>query len=290
MKNLVPILVFAIAFLPFKCLAAFERSTLKTALENGWISIAATGSGKAFNQAGLHLNIKNKTKKALQLTIDPALVFQPIDTAFQDLILPGETFVLLASSGESELDIQSFCGKSNARAPGRALVFHFAHQGDSTMIKVAQFINKYGLYNGTGQSAIWALTNYHNLSGIYDPANPTISNKLVALMAQLTGWPVPDYFKLYKTNTVAGEPVMEARILKIYSVFEWKLAVAKKLTLGIYNSSNKLIQPVMENKEFIKGGYKLTVEFEAENIAPGKYYIRLKNGNLVMKEQMVQLD
>ncbi len=270
--------------------AAIERSTLKTAFEAGQISITASGTGQCYHDKGLHLKLKNKTGNTLQLKVDPALIFRPLDTSYQDIILPGETIFAIAAHGETDIDLQSFCGKSYARAPGSNVNFNFYRQGDSTMIKVAQFINKYKLYNVTGQSAIWALTNTHNLSGLFDPSNAAISNKLIALMSQLTGWAVPEYYKHYRINTIAGEPALEQRVLKIYSVFEWKLSEPQKLNLGIYNSAGKLIQSVIDNESFIKGGYTLTVTFEAENIATGNYYIRLKAGNSVLKEQMVKLD
>lgn len=283
-------LLICLVLLPFAGKAAFVSSTLSAAIANDMITVVARGSGQSYHARGLHLKLKNRTATALQLKIDPALIFRPADTTYQDLILSGETIVAIPAKGEADIDLQSFCGKSYASAPGKHLPFTFYRQGDSIMIKTLQFINKYKLYDGLGQSAVWALTNSHDLSGVFDNSNPLVSAKLVALMAKLTGWKVPDYYKLYATNTHAGEPALATRVLKIYSVFEWKLDQEKKLTIGIYNSGGTLIQPVMDNEKFIKGTYKLTVTFEAQNIASGNYYIRLKDGDTVMKEQMIKLD
>ena len=282
----------ALLILLLSCSAhAVTRSGLKDALAKKLVSISAEASGESYHQKGLRLKVKNNTATTMQLTVDPALIFRPSDTGYQDLVLPGETMIALAAHGETTVDLQSFCGKSYARAPSRALTFDFARQGDSAMIRVTQFLNKYRLYNSAGQQAIWVLTNDHDLSGIYDPQQPQVSNKLLALLVQLTGKPVPDYFRLYKLNNSSGEPAFEKRVLNIYSVFEWQLHSPDKLTMGIYDAHGLLIQSVLDQKDFPKkGSYKMAVQFEAENVAPGKYYIRLKNQQGMMREQVVEVD
>lgn len=272
------------------CHAATEKWTLKSALENHLIDVRASSNGAIYFQKSLRLELTNKTNRNIQLAVDPALIFRPADTTFQNLVVTGEVFVVLSAHGRSNIDLQTFCGKNYAHAPGADISYKFHQQGDSVMIKVVQFINKNRLYNNLGQNAIWALTNDHNLYGIYDETNPLVSKNLVTYMARLTGWPVPDYFNRYQMNTTPGAPAMSPRVLKIFSLFEWKLQESKMLSLGIYNAAGVLIQPVIEETAFSKGGYKLTVTFEAENIAAGNYYIRLMDGNTVMKEQSVKLD
>lgn len=284
------LLICFLLLLPCSLQAAIMRMGLKAALSSQSVTLQATGSGQRYYGKGLHLQLKNRSGQPLKLDIDPGLIFRPDDTSYQDLVLPGEQTIVLAANGEAGIDLQSFCGKSYARAPGAHTSFTFQKQGDSAMIRVLQFINKYQLYNSAGQHAVWVLTNDKDLDGIYDPQQPQVSNKLLALLVQLTGKPIPPYFKLYRLSTVAGEPVLEPRVLKIYSIFEWQLTSTKNLTMGVYDASGELIQPVWDNKPFVKGGYKMTVAFEAENIAPGNYYIRLKDGTELMREQMVRVE
>lgn len=270
--------------------AAIQRKGLKEAMNAGLVKVTATSTGAVYHNKALKLQIVNTSREALQLTVDPALIFRPDDTAYQDLVLPGRETIVLTSGNAADLTVQTFCGRMSALAPGKALVYRYARQGDSTMIKVLQHISAHHLTDAFGQSAVWALTDRHNLEGVVDPARPKESADLFALMVKLTGWKTPEYFKMYRLDTVAGQPVFRKRLLKIVANLDWRLEESKKLTLGIFNQTGDLVQGVLEEKEMKRGIYKMQVQFEAEGAPPGKYYMRLREGDRIMKEIRVVVD
>ena len=282
--------LFVVIFSVQQVDAVVMKTSLKAAMDKGDVVIEANSTDKGFSGKGIRLSLKNRTNNALQIMVDPALIFKPVDTSFQDLVIAGEVMLAIAPNSTGNIELQTFCGKSNARAPGSGLKFQFRKQGDSTMIKVLQFINKNQLYGNAGQQAIWVLTNDHDLNTVFDPEQPEVSEKLVALMVTLTGLPSPDNFRLYRINTTAGEPVFEQRVLKIISNFYFTTQDDKTLSLGIYDQDGTLLQPIENERPFQKGRHKMMVSFEAENVKPGDYFIRLKEGNVVMKEQVVQVD
>jgi hypothetical protein len=270
--------------------AAVLKSGLKAAMDNGLVRVSAVSTGEIYNKKALKLQLVNNTRDALQLTVEPALIFKPADSAYQDLVLPGTEMLALAPGRSGELVVQTFCGKAHASAPGSKLEYRFKRQGDSVMIKTLLYISEHRLFDGLGQAAIWALTDNHSLEGIIDAARPKESSELLALMVKLTGRPVPQYFKQYKLNTVAGQPVFEKRLLKIVANLEWRLEEPRALTLGIYNKTGDLVQGIFEEKKMTKGIFKMQVQFEAEGAPPGKYFMRLNDGNVLMKEIMVVVD
>jgi hypothetical protein len=263
---------------------------LKAAMDKELIRVSASSNGASYHAKALQLKVSNTGRDPLQLTIDPALIFKPVDPSYQDLVLPGNEVLALAPNGETSIALQSFCGKAAAAAPGSNLPYTFAKQGDSSLIKVVDFIRRNNLYNDLGQHAVWVLTDHHGLEGIFDPAQPKVSSDLLALLVKLTGRTVPEYFKLYKLNTVAGQPVFEKRILKIIANMEWNLPAATPVQLGIYNSTGDLVQGVLDEPAMARGKYKMMVQFEAENAPPGKYYMRLKESDKLVKEITVVVD
>ena len=114
--------------------------------------------------------------------------------------------------------------------------------------------------------------------------------KLVEYIANLTGQPVPDYYVENATSTRQGQPVYTPKTLKIYAQFEQKLEEPKKLTLGVYDSEGEMIQPVFENRPFGKAGHRFKVTFEAKDVPAGKYYIRLKEGEDIVRETAVTVE
>jgi hypothetical protein len=263
---------------------------LKAAMEKGMVRVAATTTGMVYHGKALKLQVRNNTRERLQITVDPALIFRPDDKTYQDLLLPAEEMLAIAPGGMAELEVQTFCGKLHAAAPGAKLPYKFWKQGDSSLIKVSQYIRKNKLYDYLGQQAVWVMTDGNDLEGIIDPARPKQSADMLALLVKLTGRPAPEYFKFYKLDTVAGQPVFKKRVLKIISNIEWKLEEASPITLGIFNANGDLVQGVLDEKKMERGGYKMQVEFEAENAPPGNYYMRLKKDDKLMKEIKVTVE
>ncbi len=272
------------------CQADIPRLGLKAALESGQIKLAAATTGRVYNGKALRLHITNASRNTLQLRVDPALIFKPDDAAYQPLVLPAEETFALAPGGTTDIEVQTFCGKLHASAPGSKLNYKLWRQGDTDLIKVTQYIRKNSLYDDLGQAAIWALTDGHDLDGVIDPARPKISAELLALMIKLTGRPTPEYFKLYKMDTTAGQPVFRKRMLKIVANMEWKLEVPAPVSLGIYNQTGDLVQGVLADEQMKQGGYKMMVQFEAEGAPPGNYFMRLREGEKLMKELKVTVD
>lgn len=270
--------------------AALERISLKEGMANGTLEVKAWANGNGYHNKSLHMEITNTGAKAIQVEIDQALIFRPVDTGYQDFVLAGTDLVVVKGKGTMIVEEQVFCGKSHAAAPSRNLTFQFLKQGDEQLVKVMTFINQKKLYDNLGQDAVWALTNRHELNGVFDPARPDLSRELLAYMSKVTGWPIPEYYKLYAHNARGTGPVAEPKALKMLALFDWKLEAPKTLTLGIYNKDGRMVQPVVENKEFGRGGHRVRVEFEAEGAETGMYYIRLMDGAAVMKETAVKVD
>lgn len=279
-----------ISLLPATVFAGVQKHTLTAALRAGLVEMRAGSNGNSYYQKAMQLELHNTTRDVLHLTVDPALIFTPQDTAYQDLVLPGSELLVVQPGKTLSSAVQSFCGKAHAFAPGASLPYNFTKQGDSQMIRVAQYIRKRKLHDALGQAAIWALTDHRNLDGIYDPGQPKESADLLAFMVKTTGWETPDYFKVYRLSTEVGMPVFQKRKLEIISNFELRLEQPKMLSMGVYNSAGKEVQVAFKGQQMRPGTYKLTVRFEAEGAAPGAYFLRVTEGAAVLREQQVVVE
>lgn len=268
--------------------ATVKRTSLKAAMDQGLIQVKASSAGRGYH--AMRLQVKNTGASALQLTIDTGLIFRPADTSYQDLVIPGGDNLFVAAGRETSVELNSFCGKSYASTPADSLVYRFHEKADAGMVKVLGFILQHRLYDRLGQHAVWVLTNGHELAGVFDPERAALSQQLIALLAEVTGRPLPDYYRVYGINEQPGQIAFVPKVLKMYAQFEWKQESTQVMTLGIYDEAGRMVQPVAESQEFRNGGNRVTVEFEAEDVHAGKYFIRLMNGSTVVKEQMVLVE
>lgn len=287
----------ALLMLPVLCLAlagvSWARTTkipLTSAISEGLVTVSAHKTAQSYNDKGLALVIENKSRQTLALQVDPALIFTPEDTTYQDLVIAGNVSTTIAPGASGRVLLQSYCAKSYARAPSTGLAFRFSHKGDSTMIKLLHFIGVHAVNKEVAQHAIWVLTNGHELGAVYDPAQDEASRRMIAFMAALLGQQLPDYYKLYYIDTAPGRPVFRRRALKIFADFRWTLEQPCQLTLAVYDSTGRIVDKMFEHKDFKRGRYELTAKFESADVAAGNYYIRLLGDGRVLEEKKVSVD
>lgn len=123
------------------------KTTLRNALYTGLVTVHAKAGIQHYNEKGLSLKIANTSKKTLELTIDPALVFRPDDTSYQDLVITGNISMTIEPGKSKNIDLQSYCAKSYARAPSGDIHFAYWKQADSNMIRVLDYAQRNRLSN-----------------------------------------------------------------------------------------------------------------------------------------------
>jgi hypothetical protein len=266
------------------------KTTLTKALRDGLVSIESKANKNAYNEKGLTLKIENKSREALQLNIDPALIFVPEDTSYQDLVIAGNTITLIEPLKSKTIALQSYCGKSYAHAPQADVVFSFSKQADSNMIKTLEFVRRNGLGNNTAQHAVWVLTNGHDLGSVYDPEQDQASRKLMAFMATLLNTKPPSFYRQYDINTTPGEAVFIRKTRTIFAAIDWQIDKDQSLTLAAFDGEEKEIQVMFKDREFKAGAYELTTKFESSKLGAGTYFIRLLSGKQVLKETKIKLE
>ncbi|KAA5537440.1 hypothetical protein F0919_07125 [Taibaiella lutea] len=287
MKSLRILLLLLSATIMHNASAKTIDITLTEAIQQNLVTVTSLSSGQSYNENGLSIKIENKGKKALNITIDPALVFAPEDTSYQDLIVAGDVKSVIAPSENKSITLQTYCGKSYAHGPGKDLIYHFKKQADSLMIKMLTFAKRRNINAELTQKAVWVLTNHHSLNDIYDPSNDIASKELVQFMSRLLSLGMPDYFNYYVLNKTPEETVVPKKALRIYALFKWEMKEDDKLSLGVYDEKGGVTQQIFEGQLFKVGGYELNAKFESSNEPAGVYYIRLSSGKGVIKETKV---
>lgn len=264
--------------------------SLSDAIKKNMITVTAEANGNSYMEHGLMLRIKNNGSLTFMLTMNEGVIFAPDSSTYQPLILAGGEKLFMTALKEDDITVQTFCANSNNLAPVKGLKYSFSRVAGDTLVKILGYIKTNRLYNDMGQSAVWVFTNGHELNSVYDGSNDFVSKKLMDFIVANTGMKTPEYFVQSAINETPGEPVYTPKPLKIFAKYEVELNKPSVLTLGIYNDNNEMVQPVFENRRFGKAGHRFKVDFESENVPPGKYYIRLKDEENILRETMVEVN
>jgi hypothetical protein len=258
--------------------ASVQHMSLKQAMQTNQVLVSAHGTGGYMGKC-LKLDMTNITCDPIDITIDPALIFVPGDTNYQNLVVVGDESVELQPDKKETIVLQTFCGKSYAGSPAPNLNFNFWEQGDSVMIKTVKFIRENKYLNHLGQSAVWTLTNGKCISTIYDPSDIESSKKFIAFEALLRRLPVPDYFSYYRIDTSAGSMSCISANGKQYVELDY----AEDLSRNVYtiildeNGLPYCNQKITEHIE--NGNHSVTIMFDKKQDREGIYAVLLRDDN-----------
>ncbi len=285
-------IVFFIAFLlTTNCLVAKTINiNLSEAIEKKMVTTEGVNINGNYMGKTMSLSVTNISKETLVIKVDNGVVFKPEDPINQPMVIAGEPTLVIQPTKKNSVDVYTFCGNAPRHCPAKEHKYTYGYKASDTLIKVLQFIKTNSLYDDLGQSAVWAITNHNSLSDIYDTQREAIANELLALVMRLTNREKPQYHTVSKHDAIPDAPAYVPKTLKIIADFELRLEAPKVLTLGVFDASGKMIQSVFENQEFGALGHRFEVEFESADVQSGNYYIRLKEGEKIIKEQVVKVE
>lgn len=290
MKQLILVLSFGLLFVADVYAAPPTLLNLSKAIQQHIVTVEAVATGSSYNKQALKLTIENTGSLTYNLIMNPGVIFVGDSAGFQPLILAGEEKLFMTPLKKATITVQTFCADSRGLAPIKGLTYTYSKVAGDTLVKVIDFIHKNRMFNDLGQSAVWVFTNNHSLNSVYDGGNDFMSKKLLDYIVKVTNRPMPAYFVQSDINTTPGEEVYKPKTLKIFAKFEEELESPRKLTLGVFNEQGEMIQSVFENRNYGKAGHRFRVEFEAKGVPAGKYYIRLKSEDVVLRETMVEVE
>jgi hypothetical protein len=288
MKRILFLFVFLLAVSPSFANAILMN--LSEAVKVGMVQVSGNATAMNYRSRALRLKLVNKSGSILQVKINQGVIFNPAEAGYQPLVCAGDEVITLQPFKDGQLDVQTFCADAPNSAPVQNLGYSYSRLGSDTLVKLLQYIKKNFMFDDLGQDAVWVVTNNHSMETVYDGTREAQSEKLIDYLSMITGKPKPTYFVSNTVNLSPGQPAYTAKPLKIHAKFEQVLTESKKLTLGIFDQSGKMVQEVFSNRTYGKAGHRFTVTFESSNVPAGKYYIRLKEGETVLQEKMVEVN
>ncbi len=267
--------------------SATGRVSLKRAMGAKLVSISAVSVG-GYCEKSLSVTLTNNTEKEINIDIDPALIFAPADTQYQNLVLLGNEQIVLAPAEQKSITLQTYCGKSYARCPARGITYKYLKQGDSGMIRTLDYVKNRSINNMLAQRAVWTFTNGHCISTIYQHDNPGMSEEFVKYVASLRKTKIPEYFTEYKLNSRANQPVIMTNQEKVYVNLHWGHDGYKHMYVSIFKENGELYKEISADQVIDKNGYRVSVEFDPRRDPKGMYTVQVHdNFKKVWQEKKV---
>jgi len=262
---------------------ATEKMSLEDAARKGFVKLTIKAKGGHTGDV-IDMKITNLTNRVLPLKLEAGRKLDSQKQTEQDILVTQAQDFVLAVGQQKNLSVRGMCCQAHNSSPDKNTPYSIGKMADSTLIKIARFIDSSKYYTSTSaQCAVWCVSDNESLGAIANGSGEEVS-PLQKYVSKITGRPIPKYSLTYNgdDNNVLG------RVTKIDAMFHYVLDENSKVALAIYDSNGKLIQMVMPDKGHEKGEYKVFYTFKTKDLERGTYYARLTENGSVMKEEEIQ--
>lgn len=263
---------FLVAGTALACIVHATNATTTTSLvellEQGRIELTPRGIGGHSGEC-LKVDVKNRSAKAIRTSIPAGWVFVSEVEDVQDLIVVREEAIALAPNGRTTVTCRAFCCEASNSGPGEDEVFRKGRLASEKLATFARFVDSLGYDDGIVQSAIWVLSDGHDIGSVGaldSSANDTLRNKLSAL----SGQPAPRYSVRYAEDermACSGRPASISRVVSVAR------GVPDRLTIVVRSDAGRLIDVIQQRMPIEAGRAQVPVELNVLNWPKGRYAI-----------------
>lgn len=284
MKNLIlNYLVFALILLG--SFVVNDTEDILTLQENGDIELTIKGNDESTHYLDpLVVNVKNNTKKIIEMKVPAGLHFVSNEENIQDIISTQAQFVRIAPNSNKHFTISGVCIQSSNGSPGSENDFFLTANAEPKLYELAQFLDKKNIKNSQAQQAAWAISDNRDISNIIGLESEN-EQALIDKTASILGLP-----------SVAAEDIKtwkKARVNPIYTsslkgYFKFEFPRKTKVQIALFNQDNVLIKEVY-NQDVDAGFHKIDYQLETTEYEGQKITSQLIAYNKVVTRRSIDL-
>lgn len=140
----------------------------------------------------VNYNIKNETKDSLIIFVPAGWRMNSVKEEYQDILVTREQILALGKQQQKSFVIKGYCCEADHSGPKEGTKYECGKMADSTLTKIARYLNLHRNDENTEQYAVWAVSNNNPTSHIVS-SNDSLSSQLRNYVSVLKGEPVPWY-------------------------------------------------------------------------------------------------
>jgi hypothetical protein len=273
--------ILAATLLSFLSPLTAQVLDLADAVKKGLLAVTAEGAGGHSGEC-LQLNLKNKSKKKLEIRVPAGQIFEAGDSSLQNLMVSKEETFFVESGGSRLGKLFGFCVEASDGSPGGGSLFKMGKLAEGNLLKMAKYLSDNKLHqHPSAQYAVWAISDADRLEGIGDPI-------LTKYVADLLGKPMPEYHIQYQSppqdRQLPGQPANWREAFAMNGLFYYDLMADQPVDFGLYDEAGELVHTLFKGRQQKRGHHKFRFEFEIKGLKKGKYFARLSSRGQVIKE------
>jgi hypothetical protein len=259
--------------------------SLAEAIKKKQVECVITGNSASTHYfKPIKIKIKNLTS-GVTIRIDNGLIFNAIDTNYQDIVVTQQMMADLKPGQSKTLEIYGMCIKEHNSAPADQVSYKAGSVTDGDLKKMTLFIEQKKYFNQCAQQAVWVIRGSRDINELcgFDEDG---WEDIVKFTASLLNVPVPekpkadDYQRNYYTQPTK-------HVVKGSFQIDWPQEC--KATVGMFNKQGIIVRELYNNPKHPAGPSKVSFEFDATQFTDPAYDFKMIIDGEVFIEKEVKI-
>lgn len=217
----------------------------------------------------IRFDLTNMTADTLKVLIEAGRRLICLDTPLQDIFIVKNKYITLTPNEHEEVNGYGFCCQSSDGSPQKDSKFSIGFMAPADWVKLAKVIDKNKFPPSAIQSAVWVLSNNHDISSIHDENLERIK-LLRQTVAAIKGVELPWYTQTFEYDRSV---VFSNRPERVTGSFYYELKRAASVTIAVKNKYGELITILLEEDGSERGTHTFQLDLIVKDWPKGEYEI-----------------
>ena len=246
---------------------AINVMSLEDAAKKGLIKLFIKSKG-GYSGEVIEMKIKNSSNKNLDFKLETGRKLDSKNNAEQDILVTKPQEFNVCGGQTRTINVFGMCCQAHNMCPRENSEYSIGTMADSTLIKLAMFIDKNKYYtNSSAQQAVWTVSDNNSLGSITD-GNKVDVNNLRNFVSKITGKTIPPYEVTYSRE---NDRDLLGRVKTIEGTFDYALPdntrKQEKPDLPFLDGWNKLQDIGIDFHKIIKKTPGYLLDFKEDSSA-----------------------
>lgn len=217
----------------------------------------------------IEFEVKNLTSDTLFVELEPGRRLVSKDTTEQDILIVKRKRFSLAPLAALIFSGFGFCCESKRHAPASESDFTIGYMVPADWQQLTNLIDQNNFPNSAIQSAIWCISDNHDLSSIHDE-DPAKTRLLKRIVAKIKNIEIPWYSVTYETDPTA---VFSGRAEAVYGEISYYIGTNALISINVRDKNGVVVTTIQKGMAKGSGEYTEPIALNVKNWPKGDYEI-----------------
>lgn len=266
MNNKIYLLLILAIALVSNAFAKKDTVSIEKAYNSKLIKLDIKGKG-GYSGPCIAMQIKSENNDSMVVFIEAGRRLDSKDSTQQDILIVKDLFVSLFPRQQKNVDVIGYCCQARNHAPQEKSIFFVGSLAEKKLYDLGRYINKVKLNSGVIQSAVWCISDNHEISSVTDDGSEEVTN-LRRFLADMKGIKMPWYnifYKKDKTLLFSGIPE------KVTGKIEYYISDFSQVIANIRDEKGIIVKSFPIGNKVERGSHVFNLEWDVSKI-PKSFY------------------